>query len=83
MTRESSRPSQTAPSNHLTAEMTDETMPSPAKQLRPYSGDECSGCAALSQRVQAIERWQWFISGGIFVGGYLLGHLEILKKLFL
>ena len=32
--------------------------------------------------IQEVEKWKWMILGGILVGGFLLGELDILANLF-
>jgi chromosome segregation ATPase len=32
--------------------------------------------------IQEVEKWKWMILGGILVGGFLLGKLDILANLF-
>ena len=32
--------------------------------------------------MQEVEKWKWMILGGILVGGFLLGKLDILANLF-
>ena len=37
--------------------------------------------AAISQKIQAFEKWRWMVMGGAIVVGYVLAHLKI-EKLF-
>lgn len=34
----------------------------------------------VSNRVTALEQWKWYVIGIACAFGYMLGHLEILKK---
>ena len=36
----------------------------------------------VGDRITEIEKWKWMIAGGIGLGAWLLGHLDILGKLF-
>ena len=35
----------------------------------------------ITTRVDVLERWRWMIVGGAVVLGYLLGNLELFKKI--
>jgi len=36
----------------------------------------------VTKRVDVLEQWRWMIVGGAIVFGYLIGHVDILSKLF-
>ena len=36
----------------------------------------------ITDRVDVLERWRWMIVGGAIVLGYVLGHLELITKIF-
>jgi DNA repair exonuclease SbcCD ATPase subunit len=36
----------------------------------------------VTKRVDILEQWRWMIVGGAIVLGYLVGHVDILEKLF-
>lgn len=36
----------------------------------------------ITDRVDVLERWRWMIVGGAIVLGYILGHMELITKLF-
>ena len=36
----------------------------------------------LSERIFDIEKWKWMVAGAIGLGAWLLGHLDIIGKLF-
>lgn len=36
----------------------------------------------IANRVDVLERWRWMIVGGAIVLGYIVGHLELIGKLF-
>jgi hypothetical protein len=36
----------------------------------------------ITDRVDILERWRWMIVGGAIVLGYVLGHLELITKIF-
>lgn len=36
----------------------------------------------LSERIFDIEKWKWMVAGAIGLGAWLLGHLDIVGKLF-
>lgn len=36
----------------------------------------------VAERVDALEQWRWMIVGGAIVLGFLLGHTELIAKLF-
>lgn len=35
----------------------------------------------IADRVDVLERWRWMIVGGAIVIGYLIGNLELFKRL--
>jgi exonuclease VII large subunit len=36
----------------------------------------------VTKRVDILEQWRWMIVGGAIVLGYLVGHVDILEKIF-
>jgi hypothetical protein len=36
----------------------------------------------VKDRVDVLERWRWMIVGAAVVCGYLIGHIEIVSKIF-
>jgi chromosome segregation ATPase len=36
----------------------------------------------IGDRITEIEKWKWMIAGGIGLGAWFLGHLDIFGKLF-
>jgi argininosuccinate lyase len=36
----------------------------------------------VTKRVDILERWRWMIVGGALVAGYLVGHLDVVTKIF-
>ena len=36
----------------------------------------------VAERVDTLERWRWMIVGGAIVLGFLLGHTELITKMF-
>lgn len=36
----------------------------------------------VTKRVDVLEQWRWMIVGGAIVFGYLIGHIDIVTKIF-
>lgn len=36
----------------------------------------------VTKRVDVLEQWRWMIVGGAIVFGYLVGHIDLIDKLF-
>jgi hypothetical protein len=36
----------------------------------------------VTKRVDILEQWRWMIVGGAIVFGYLIGHVDIITKIF-
>lgn len=36
----------------------------------------------MNNRVSSLEKWKWYVIGGVAVLGYVIGHIEWLGKLF-
>ena len=53
-----------------------------AKQHKDIQIDISTEIKGLESRIDTLERWKWLMLGGATVIGYLISHLEVLKKLF-
>ena len=36
----------------------------------------------LRKRVDSLEQWKWYVIGAVAVIGYLIGHVELLSRVF-
>lgn len=51
------------------------------EKLDAQSSASSSQHAAISQKIQAFEKWRWMVMGAAIVVGYVLAHIK-LEKLF-
>lgn len=55
-------------------------------QLKTMYDASCTQHAELASKISEIEKfktkWMYLIMGGMAVGGYFIGHLDIINKMF-